>query len=64
MTASDQQSGEVEHGIRYAKSPMTGNYYRVTAWVDHGDGKIQAREKYEVDKSEVPQVWLEEIGDV
>jgi len=43
---------------------MTGTYYRVTAWVDHGDGKIQAREKHEVDKDEVPQVWLEEIEDV
>lgn len=55
---------DVEHGIRYAKSPMTGTYYRVTAWVDHGDGKIQAREKHEVGKDEVPQVWLEEIEDV
>ncbi|TKX57576.1 hypothetical protein EXE48_17925 [Halorubrum sp. ASP1] len=62
--SSEESSGEVEHGIRYAKSPTTGTYYRVTAWVDHGDGKIQAREKHEVDKSEVPEVWLEAIEDV
>lgn len=61
---SDEHTDDVQHGIRYAKSPMTGTYYRVTAWVDHGDGKIQAREKHEVDKDEVPQVWLEEIEDV
>ena len=60
----DSDTGDIETGIRYAKSPMTGTYYRVTKWIDHGDGKIQAREKHEVDKDDVPQVWLEEIKDV
>jgi hypothetical protein len=47
-------SDEVETGERYAKSPMTGTWYRVTKWIDHGDGKIQARAKTEVERSEVP----------
>jgi len=54
---------DTETGIRYAKSPTTGNYYRVTEWVDHGDGKITAREKHEVDRDEVPQVWLDQLDD-
>ena len=61
---SDRSDGEVAHGERYAKSPLTGKYYRVTSWVDLGDGKIQSREKEEVDRSEVPEEWLEAIDDV
>lgn len=44
---------------RYAKSPMTGNYYRVREWDDLGDGKIKAREKEKVDREDVPGEWLE-----
>jgi len=43
---------------RYAKSPMTGDYYRVTEYEDLGDGKIQAREKEQVDREDVPDEWL------
>jgi len=53
---SDWQRGE-----RYAKSPLTDAYYRVTAWVDHGDGKIQAKEKEEVEREEVPDDWLDAL---
>lgn len=52
-------SANVETGERYAKSPMTGNYYRVTKWLDKGDGKIQARQKEPVDREDVPEEWLE-----
>lgn len=60
MSNSEQ---EVRTGERYAKSPMTGNYYRVTKWVDKGDGKIQARQKFEVDRKDVPNEWLEALDD-
>jgi DNA-directed RNA polymerase subunit RPC12/RpoP len=58
-----QQDDDVETGIRYAKSLQTGTYYRVTKWVDHGDGNIRPREKHEVDREDVPQKWLEKFGD-
>lgn len=61
MTNSDQTSAET--GERYAKSPLTGNYYRVTEWVDHGDGKIQAKDKELVDREDVPDDWLEVLDD-
>lgn len=42
---------------RYARSPVTGRYYRVTEWVSFGDGSIQAREKEEVEADDVPERW-------
>lgn len=30
---------------RYMKSPITGKTYRVTEWLDKGDGKFVALEK-------------------
>ncbi|RLM53170.1 hypothetical protein DVK02_14870 [Halobellus sp. Atlit-31R] len=59
----DRDTGDVQEGISYAKSPATGCYYRVTRWVDHGDGKIEARQKHEVDREEVPQHWLDVLED-
>jgi hypothetical protein len=56
-------SDDVKTGERYAKSPMTGNWYRVTKWIDHGDGKIQARAKTEVTKSEVPDEVVAALED-
>jgi hypothetical protein len=61
--SSKSDGTTVEEGIRYAKSPITGNYYRVTKWIDLGDGKIKARDKHEVDRDEVPQVWLDAIDE-
>lgn len=36
---------DVETGEIIATSQTTGNRYRVTKWVDHGDGKITALHK-------------------
>jgi len=53
--------GTVHTGERYAKSPMTGTYYRVTKWEQREgaeDGHIVALEKEEVDRAKVPAPWL------
>lgn len=59
--ARNSGNGTIETGERYARSPMTGNFYRVTKWRDLGDGKIKALEKEEIGREEVPDVWLERI---
>ena len=51
---------------RYAYSRMTDTWYLVHDYEDHGDGKLVANSKTEVDRSEVPQEVLdatEERGD-
>jgi len=53
MSDSENQSG-----VCYAKSPVTGNWYRVTEWEDRGDGKIVAEQKQQVDKDDVPEEWV------
>jgi len=35
----------VETGEQISESPVTGEKYRVTKWIDHGEGKITAIEK-------------------
>ena len=40
---------DVETGEKYLESPLTGNTYRVTKWVDKGEGKFIAIEKELVD---------------
>ena len=40
---------EIEEDEKILESPMTGNVYRVTKWVDKGDGKFVAIEKELVD---------------
>ena len=62
MTDNGESAENVETGIRYAKSPVSDTYYRVTEWVDCGEGKIEARKKHEVDDDEVPEVWLHRIS--
>ena len=52
---------EVKSGERYAKSPTTGQYYRVWKWVDKGDGNIVSRAKEEVDREDVPEMWLNRL---
>jgi hypothetical protein len=54
----------IQQGERYAKSPMTGNYYRVTKWERITDERIKSLEKEIVDRDEVPQEWLEVLDDV
>lgn len=36
---------DIETGERIMESPITGNRYRVTKWVDKGEGKAVAIEK-------------------
>lgn len=36
---------DVETGEKILESPLTGNKYRVTKWVDQGDGQFIAIEK-------------------
>jgi hypothetical protein len=52
------QDSRNESGVCYAKSPITGNWYRVTEWEYRGDSKIVAERKEQVDKSEVPEEWV------
>jgi len=64
ISVSDRQQDSISHGERYARSDLTGNWYRVTAWEELGDGKIVAHEKEEVEESEVPPIWREGIAEV
>lgn len=41
---------DVKDGERYAQSELTGQWYRVTRWVEKGDGKIRALQKEEIDE--------------
>ncbi|NUB91180.1 hypothetical protein HT576_09120 [Haloterrigena sp. SYSU A121-1] len=52
--------------VRYGKSPLTGNWYRVTEWeeVDGHPERIIADEKVEVDESEVPESVREMHTDI
>jgi len=43
----------------YARSPLTGNWYRLDEYEDLGDGKFRAKEKTEIDREDVPQQWLD-----
>ena len=57
----------VSEDVRYGKSPVTGNWYKVTEWeeVDGHSDRIIADEKVEIDESEVPENVLkahEEMG--
>jgi hypothetical protein len=55
------RNDDIQTGERYARSPMTGCYYRVTKWVDKGDGKLVCHEKEEVEREDVPDRWLEAL---
>lgn len=50
---------ELDGGDRFAKSPATGTYYRVSEWEDLGDGYIRATSKTPVPREDVPEDWLE-----
>ena len=46
----------------YAKSPLTGQWYRVTEWHEAGPGgKIVSNSKEEVDREEVPDEWVKAV---
>ena len=62
---SEEHDGEPKPD-RYAYSRMTDTWYLVHDYEDHGDGKLVANSKTEVDRSDVPQEVLdatEERGD-
>ena len=50
---------DVERGERVTRSPITGAFYLVTRWIDHGDGKLRALDKEEISDEEV----VERLGD-
>jgi len=54
----DETPGLVD-GDRFAKSPLTDTYYRVSEWEDLGDGYIRATEKTPIAREDVPEDWLE-----
>jgi len=49
---------DIETGERISRSPMTGTWYKVTKWVDLGDGKLKALEKEELPDDFVPEEVL------
>lgn len=49
--------------VRYGYSRMTDTWYRVYAWKNLGDGKIQAKSKEEVSRDDVPQRWLDAVDE-
>jgi hypothetical protein len=63
------RSEEVVRGERVARSPITGCFYLVTKWIDHGDGKTTALRKEEISDAEVvervdgelPDEWKAQI---
>jgi hypothetical protein len=70
-----REDDTVESGERYAHSPVTDQWYRVTRWIDRGDGEILALDKEAVDepphhdeeKVHCPEcettVWKDDIED-
>jgi hypothetical protein len=59
---------ESEEDVRYSKSYVTDQWYRVTEWEEvdepeNGKQKIIAKEKEPVDKSEVPDHIVEAMQD-
>lgn len=57
---------EIEIGVRYAHSPMTDSFYWVSDWEEpNGDERIVVKTKEQVERSYVPDGWLEllEVAD-
>jgi sugar lactone lactonase YvrE len=50
MIAPDVDEERIEEGERFAQSPITGATYRVTRWVEVGDGRIVAIEKERIEE--------------
>jgi hypothetical protein len=49
LTEQGYPNDQIETGEIHKQSPITGDLYRVTKWVDKGDGRIVALEKELVD---------------
>lgn len=45
MREQDYPDGDIQTGEKILESPITGNLYRVTKWVERGEGKFIALEK-------------------
>lgn len=56
---SEESASATQQDVRYARSPLTGTWFRVTEWEDLGDGtgKMVAKSKEQVPEDEVPDVW-------
>ncbi|TKX54685.1 hypothetical protein, partial [Halorubrum sp. SP9] len=54
---------DIHDGERYARSPLTDAYYRVTRWERIDEEKIRAIGKTEVEREDVPSEWLEVLDD-
>lgn len=54
----EHRENPVQTGERFAEGFVTGAFYRVTKWEDHGDGHIVAINKEEVSKEEIPDERL------
>lgn len=50
--------------VIYARSPMTEQYYKVFEWDYAGEGRYVAQDKTAVERSEVPEFWLERLDQV
>lgn len=46
---------DVQTGETYKQCPVTGNWFRVTEWVERQNDRIVALEKEEVHQSDVPR---------
>jgi hypothetical protein len=44
--------------VLYARSPITGEYYKLYEWDHRGGGKVIAEAKEPVERGEVPEFWL------
>ena len=47
--------------VVYAKSPVNGQFYKVTEYEVLGDGRIKSKQKEAVEEKKVPQVWRENL---
>lgn len=50
-----KDAANIETGEQYMESELTEKTYRVTRWIDAGDGQIVALSKHEVEPEEVPE---------
>jgi hypothetical protein len=48
-----------KNGDRFGYSQVSDTWYRIDEFDDHGDGKITAKSKTEIDRAEVPEACLE-----
>lgn len=52
MTEQGFRESEIQTGERIAVSPVTGQRYLVTRWVEHGEGRLTALAKKPIGRGE------------